>query len=118
MKNLTKKKCVPCEGGIPPLEGEEIEKLLSQITGWGLEEVDGHKQIAKEFEFKNFVKALEFVNKVGEIAETEGHHPNIGINYSKVKLSNYTHAIGGLHENDFILAAKIDENIKETNLSL
>ena len=117
MENLTKKKCVPCEGGIQPLEGEEIEKLLSQITGWELEEVGGHEQIAKEFEFKNFVKALEFVNKVGEIAETEGHHPNIGINYSKVKLSNYTHAIGGLHENDFILAAKIEENIKETNLS-
>ena len=113
MENLTKKKCVPCEGGIPPLEGEEIEKLLSQIIGWELEEVDGRKQIAKEFKFKDFLKALEFVNKIGKIAESEGHHPNIEINYSKVKLSNYTNAIGGLHENDFILAAKIDKNVKE-----
>lgn len=109
MENLTKKKCVPCEGIIPPLENDEIEKLLPQVAGWELEEVNGHKQIAKEFKFKTFTESLDFVNKVGEIAESEDHHPNIGINYSKVKLSNYTHAINGLHENDFILAAKINE---------
>lgn len=76
---------------------------------WGLEKENGHQQIAKDFTFKNFTEAMSFVNKVADVAEVEGHHPNIDIKYNKVRLTNYTHAIKGLHDNDFILAAKIDE---------
>jgi len=108
MGNLISKKCVPCEGGILPLDGKEIENFMLQVEGWNLEEKDEHKQIFKKFKFKDFKGAMEFVNKVAGIAEEEGHHPNIFIRYNRVRLTNYTHAIGGLHENDFILAAKID----------
>lgn len=108
MENLAKKKCVPCEDGAPTLADNIIDKFLKQLNGWKLEQV-GHKQIFKEFKFKNFVEAMKFVNSVASIAEVEGHHPNIEIRYNKVRLVNYTHAIGGLHDNDFILAAKIDK---------
>lgn len=111
MENLAKKKCVPCEGGIPPLTLEEIRNFLPKVTGWELGEEASHKQIVKKFEFKDFVEAMKFVDQVADIAENEGHHPNIDVRYNKVRLTNYTHAIGGLHENDFILAAKIDSLI-------
>lgn len=85
----------------------EIQNLLKETNGWNLTE-DG-KKIEKIFEFKNFPEALKFVNRVGKIAEDEGHHPNILLfNWNKVKISTYTHAVGGLTENDFILAAKIE----------
>ena len=90
MENLAKKKCVPCEGGIPPLENQKIQEFLSQVEDWQLEERDNHKQIVKNFRFDNFVEAMKFVNKVADIAESEGHHPNIDISYNKVKLTNYT----------------------------
>lgn len=109
MENLAKKKCVPCKGGIPPLEDQKIKKLLLQVDSWDLEEESGHKQIVKDFKFKNFVEAMSFVNKIAGIAEGEGHHPNIDIKYNRVRLTNYTHVIKGLHDNDFILAAKIDK---------
>jgi len=104
--NLRNKKCVPCEGGVSPLPVQELGKYLENLNGWKLS--DGSKEIRKHFKFKNFAIALKFVNKVGEIAEIEGHHPDIefGWGYCKIKLS--THSIGGLHENDFIVAAKID----------
>lgn len=106
MTNLTQKKCKPCEGGVAPLKKEELPPYLSQIENW--EATD--KEISKIFEFKNFKEALEFVNKVGEIAEEQGHHPDIFLHsYKKVKISLSTHAIDGLSENDFIVAAKIDE---------
>lgn len=130
MSNLTNKKCVPCEGGTPPLTKEEAEKLLFQVsTSWHLEDSPPHqtgnvvttneekipssgvgaRKISAEFKFKNFKESMAFVNKVADIAESEGHHPDIYISYSKVKIELWTHAIGGLSENDFILAAKIDQ---------
>jgi len=110
MKDLLKKKCIPCEGlGMKPFLPEEAEKYLPDVPGWALSE-DGRK-ISKEFKFKDFIGAVNFVNQVAEIAEGEGHHPDIEIHYNKVKLTNWTHAILGLSENDFILAAKIDASI-------
>ncbi|PIR68629.1 4a-hydroxytetrahydrobiopterin dehydratase [Candidatus Nomurabacteria bacterium CG10_big_fil_rev_8_21_14_0_10_35_16] len=106
MNDLLKKKCVPCEGGMEPLKQEEVFGLMEQIDGWN---VDGDfKVIFKEFKFKDFIGATNFVNQIAEIAEEEGHHPDIHIFYNKVVLELTTHAIKGLSENDFILAAKID----------
>lgn len=104
--NLLNKKCVACEGGIPPLTEEESAKYLSQTLGWEL--LDDAKKIQKEFTFKNFKEAMAFINKVADLAEKEGHHPDIHIYYNEVNLELWTHAIGGLSENDFILAAKIN----------
>ena|SRR5690606_2943500 len=104
--DLTKKKCEPCEGGIKPFDQEEIKTYMSYLkTPW---HVKGGKGIEKVFRFKDFREAIKFINKVADIAEDEDHHPNILINYSTVKLSLWTHAIGGLSVNDFILASKID----------
>ncbi len=108
---LASKKCRPCEGTTPPLSGEEADKFLTQVFGWELAE--GLK-IKKEFKFKNFLSSMEFVNKVAGIAENEGHHPAIFINYNKVRITCATHAIGGLSENDFILAAKIDNLVSSS----
>ena len=107
MSTLAKKRCIPCEKGIPPLKREEAEKLLKELDQWML--IDDAKMLAKSFRFKNFVEAMRFINKVAEIAEGEGHHPDITISYNAVGLELMTHAIDGLSENDFILAAKIDE---------
>ena len=106
MENLVNKKCVPCEGGTPPLSAEEIKNYLAELKdGW---EVLESQKIIKEFKFKDFKQAMEFVNKVAGIAEQEGHHPDFAIHYNKVEIILWTHAVGGLSENDFILAAKID----------
>jgi 4a-hydroxytetrahydrobiopterin dehydratase len=104
--NLAAKHCVPCRGGVPPLQGEELEKFRSQVDGWQL--VDGH-HLAKMFTFPDFVKALDFVNRVGAIAEEEGHHPDLHLSWGKVGVETWTHKIDGLTESDFILAAKIDQ---------
>jgi|SRR3989344_2746547 len=104
--DLLNKKCVPCEGGVDPLSKEQIEGYLKITPGWTLSG-DG-KKISKEYKFKDFIGAINFINNVAELAESEGHHPDIHINYNKVLLELWTHAIGGLHDNDFILAAKID----------
>ena len=107
MENLASKKCVPCEGGTPSLSREQVKKLLPQIQGW----ITGSdfKKISRNFKFKDFKAALDFVNKVAELAESEGHHPDILVHdWNKVRLELSTHAIGGLSENDFIMAAKID----------
>ena len=103
--NLTEKKCKPCEGGVPAMSKEQADELLKQVPTWTIKDW----KVTKEFKFKNFVEAMEFVNKVAEIAESEGHHPDISISYSKVIIETWTHAINGLSENDFILAAKIDK---------
>lgn len=116
MNDLLSKKCVPCEGGIPPLTHEEIFKFMEQVSGWNVIEDEGPNvkrlgvgaKISKEFKLKNFVEAMDFVKKVADLAEAEGHHPDIHIKYNKVLFELSTHAIGGLSENDFILAAKID----------
>ena len=98
------KKCVPCEGGIPALTQDQVGKNLSSINGW---QQDG-KKIKKLFKFKNFKDALIFVNLVGDVAESEKHHPDIYLAYGKVEIIIWTHAINGLSENDFILAGKIE----------
>src|SRR3989344_9494005 len=110
---LANKKCVPCEdASTPKLSLEEAKELNKQVKDWNLEEKNEHLQLSKQFKFKDFKEALEFVNKVGVIAEDQGHHPNLYIIYNKVKVVLYTHIIAGLHENDFIMAAKIDGLIK------
>lgn len=103
---LEQKTCVPCRGGIPPLTREEAESFLHQLPGWGLDE--GATRIRRRFEFRDFAAALAFVNVVGEIAEAAGHHPDMTFGWGYADIVTYTHKIGGLHENDFILAAKID----------
>jgi len=104
--SLTQKHCVPCEGGIKPFSPAQTKKYLGEVPKW---EVVGNKKIKRELKFKNFARTMKFVNKVAGLAEEEGHHPDFKINYSKVSLELSTHAIGGLSENDFILAAKIDQ---------
>ncbi|KKT79056.1 MAG: Threonine synthase [Candidatus Giovannonibacteria bacterium GW2011_GWB1_45_9b] len=104
--DLLSKKCIPCEGGTKPFEPEQIKPYLDQVKGWNLVRAE---KIFKEFKFKGFKEALAFANKVGALAEEEGHHPDFAILYNKVILNLWTHAIGGLSENDFIMAAKIDQ---------
>lgn len=107
VNTLSNKKCVPCEKWVPPLKKEEIKEYISQLNlPW--EVIEG-KKIKHQFKFKDFREAMEFVNKVAAIAEEEGHHPDICIYYSKVNITLWTHFISGLHENDFILAAKIEK---------
>jgi 4a-hydroxytetrahydrobiopterin dehydratase len=105
--NLTEQKCVACEGGVIPFDKEEAEILLRQVPGWEMS--SDAKAISKHYVFTDFKQALAFVNKVGIIAESEGHHPDIHLtDYKNVKVNLSTHAIDGLSQNDFILAAKID----------
>lgn len=104
-KSLASKHCVPCSGGVPRLTGEEIAPLLGQLDGW--EVVEEH-HLSKEYKFPNFADALAFVNRVGAIAEQEGHHPDIAFGWAYANIKIYTHAIDGLTESDFILAARID----------
>jgi 4a-hydroxytetrahydrobiopterin dehydratase len=111
MEGLADKKCVPCRGGIPPLTEAEARELLSRTPGWSLAE--NGTRLQRLFEFRDFVEAMKFVNRVAEVAEQEGHHPDIAIHWNKVDLVLWTHKIGGLHENDFILAAKIHRLLEE-----
>ncbi len=104
MPDFTQKHCIPCEGGVPKLTPAHASEFLGQVPGWELS-ADGIK-ISRTFTFKNFKVAMVFVNKVADIANEEDHHPDILINYSRVTLTLWTHAIGGLSENDFIIAAK------------
>jgi 4a-hydroxytetrahydrobiopterin dehydratase len=105
--DLSEKKCVPCRGGIPPLKGDALAQLHKQLGGsW---KVINEHHLEKEYLFKDFKDALGFTNKVGEIAEQEGHHPDIFLSYGKVIIQLWTHKIDGLTESDFILAAKCDK---------
>ena len=107
MNDLISKKCVPCEGGMPAFPDIVIKEYLKHAPGWeGIFEIP--RKIFRAFKFKNFVEAMQFVNKVAEIAENEQHHPDIFISYNKVRIELWTHAISGLSENDFILAVKIN----------
>ncbi|MCA1620858.1 MAG: 4a-hydroxytetrahydrobiopterin dehydratase [Acidobacteria bacterium] len=105
MESLATKHCVPCHGGVPRLTGEEIAPLLAQLGGW---EVFEEHHLSKGYEFKNFADALAFVNRAGAVAEAEGHHPDIEFGWGYARLRIYTHAIDGLSESDFVLAARID----------
>lgn len=104
--SLANQKCVPCEGGVDPMPAEEVERYLGIVEGWQLEE---KPEITKNYRFKDFLEALNFVNAVGAIAEGEGHHPDITLHdWNQVELRLSTHAIDGLHLNDFVLASKVD----------
>lgn len=103
--DLASRKCVPCHGGVPRLRGAEIEPFARQLSGWRV--VEEH-HLARAYEFADFAAALRFVNRVGEVAEAEGHHPDITFGWAYARVEIYTHAIDGLSESDFILAAKID----------
>jgi 4a-hydroxytetrahydrobiopterin dehydratase len=108
MSNLATGKCVACRAGEPTLTDDEIAELHPQIPDWQVKEVDGMKRLERVFKFKNFVQALDFTNKIGAIAEEENHHPLIITEWGKVTIDWWTHKIGGLHQNDFIMAAKSD----------
>ena len=109
MSDLATKECVPCKGGVPPLAGKELDDLSRQLGGdWQV--VDGH-HLEKEYRFPNFVDALAFVNRVGALAEEQGHHPDIYLAWGKVKLTLWTHKIDGLTESDFVFAAKADKRL-------
>ncbi|MBI3872901.1 MAG: 4a-hydroxytetrahydrobiopterin dehydratase [candidate division Zixibacteria bacterium] len=105
MTELSQKTCIPCRGGVPPLKGAELRALAVQIAGWTV--VDEH-HLRKEFTFSNFATALAFTNRVGTLAEEQGHHPDIYLAWGKVEVKLWTHKIDGLTESDFIMAAKID----------
>ena len=109
MSDLADKKCIPCEGGIPSFDLSEIHKYLKKVDGWNVKSDDEKTYyLIKEFKFNNFLESQSFVNKVGDIAEAEGHHPDISFGWGYAKIKIYTHAIKGLHESDFVLAAKVD----------
>jgi 4a-hydroxytetrahydrobiopterin dehydratase len=109
---LQKEKCVPCQGGMPTLTDSEIDQYYRQLQTWSVVEKGGIKRLEKSFKFKDFAEALAFTNRVGEIAEKEGHHPDILTEWGKVTVSWWTHAIKGLHKNDFIMAAKTDSLVR------
>ena len=112
MSDLTKKKCIPCEGGVIPFAITEIHKYQKKVDGWKI--INSKNNIyflEKEFLFKNFLESQKFINEVGKVSEIEGHHPDIKFGWGYAKIEITTHAIKGLSENDFILAAKIDQII-------
>jgi 4a-hydroxytetrahydrobiopterin dehydratase len=105
--DLASKSCVPCRGGVPPLAGAELERLLAELGPNGWRAVDGH-HLEKEYPFKDFLSALAFVNMVGAEAEAQGHHPDLYLAWGKVRITIWTHKIDGLTESDFVLAARLD----------
>lgn len=108
IQDLKTKKCVPCEGGVPTVEPAEAERLLGDLPGWEL--ADGGRAISRKWTVKNFTAGIEFFEGVAALAEDENHHPDLHLTgYRNVRIQLSTHAVGGLSENDFILAAKIDE---------
>jgi 4a-hydroxytetrahydrobiopterin dehydratase len=109
MADLASKTCVPCKGGAPPLAGVQLNALAKEVPEWKV--VNGH-HIMRAFEFPDFKGALAFVNKVGDVAEDQGHHPDIAMGWGKAEVTIWTHKIDGLTESDFILAAKIDRLAK------
>ena len=112
MSDLSKKKCVACDGTIPPFDKSEIHKYLKKVDGWDVKSNDDKSFfLFKNFNFKDFKESQIFVNKVGNIAEKENHHPDISFGWGYAKIKIFTHAINGLHESDFVLAAKIDKII-------
>lgn len=105
MSDLAAKTCIPCRGGVPPLKGAELEKLHGQLPTW---KVVNEHHIERSYSFPDFLAALDFVNRVGRLAEEQGHHPDIYLTWGRVDVKTWTHKIDGLTESDFILAAKID----------
>ncbi len=108
MTELLKQKCVPCEGNVAPATAEEIDRYKKQVPNWNLVTENSELRLQRVFQFSDFQNALGFTNSVGEIAEAEGHHPALLTEWGKVTVTWWTHAINGLHHNDFIMAAKTD----------
>jgi 4a-hydroxytetrahydrobiopterin dehydratase len=108
MSRLTSEKCVPCRGGVPPVSEAEIEELKPQIPDWALVKREGIRRLERVFHFPDFVQALAFTNRVGALAEAEGHHPALLTEWGRVTVTWWTHKIRDLHRNDFIMAAKTD----------
>jgi 4a-hydroxytetrahydrobiopterin dehydratase len=104
---LTSKRCQPCKGGTPRMSANEVGALLGQVEGWRA--IDDHGKLAKQRRFADFKAAMAFVNRMAEVAEAEQHHPDFSVHYDTVDITIWTHAVGGLSENDFILAAKVDQ---------
>lgn len=109
MKSLAEMKCVPCQGGEPTVTEAEMAELKPKVPEWQVVEQDGVKRLKRVFKFDDFAQALAFTNRVGEIAEEEGHHPVLVTTWGRVTVSWWTHKIGGLHQNDFVMAAKTDQ---------
>lgn len=107
---LADRQCVPCRGGVPPLSAEQVAPLLARLEGWQVEE---GKQLSKAYKVRNFMRAVEFVNRITPVAEEQGHHPDLYVRWGEVRVSLWTHAIDGLTESDFIMAAKIDRVFAE-----
>ncbi len=105
MADLASRTCVPCRGGVPPMRGDEIKQFLAELDGW---EVVNDHHLLKTYAFKDFREALAFVNRVGQLSEAQGHHPDICFGWGRCEITIWTHKIDGLTESDFILAAKID----------
>ena len=110
MTDLHKKRCIACDGSIPSFDTSEIHKYLKKVDGWDVKKnKDQNYYLFKEFKFSNFLESQKFINKIGELSEKEGHHPDISFGWGYAKITIFTHAIKGLAESDFILAAKIDK---------
>jgi 4a-hydroxytetrahydrobiopterin dehydratase len=105
---LSEQHCVVCKPGSPHLSAEEVDRLLAQVEGWAVEEVDGHLRLVKVVKFKGFMPGVELVNRIAPIAEAEQHHPDLLVSWGSLTVWLWTHAAGGITQNDFILAAKID----------
>jgi len=106
---LAERHCAVCRPGTPTLPPAEIDRLLAQLIGWGVVESDGHLELTKTFPFKGFMPGIELINRIAPIAEAEAHHPDLHLTYGSLRVVLWTHAAGGLTENDFVLAAKIDQ---------
>lgn len=115
MINLTAKKCTPCQGGVPPMSCDVAEEHLNEVPGWEL--LDNASKLKRTFKFDNFVDAMRLAQRVGELCETEGHHPDLTIGWGYCRVEFQTHKISGLHENDFIMAAKVNQLAKPMNKS-
>jgi 4a-hydroxytetrahydrobiopterin dehydratase len=108
MAKLSEKHCVPCEGGTPPLDDGTVRLLLGEVPAWARRAAAEGERITRQFKFKDFVGAMAFLGQLAEIAEAEAHHPDFCVHYNQVDVTLWTHTVGGLSENDFIVAAKID----------
>ena len=106
---LAERHCAVCTPETPTLKTEEIDRLLQQLSGWTVGQTDGHLQLTRTFRFKGFMPGVELINRIAPIAEAEGHHPDLHLTYGSLRVELWTHAAGGLTENDFVLAAKIDQ---------
>jgi 4a-hydroxytetrahydrobiopterin dehydratase len=106
---LAQRHCVECKPGTTPLPRDEVDRLLAQVPGWAAEEADGHLRLTRTVKFKGFMPGVDLINRVAPIAEAEGHHPDLLLTYGSLTIRLWTHAAGGLTENDFILAARLEE---------